>query len=120
MSIGEHIPLADILDQDISKCKVFQVFFGSPRSLRLKNLTADEATKIKDFVEKNNIQLFSHAAYVFNIAKYSVSDNGNKDAYDNALDLLNNAMMDRAINELTNISKCGGIGSVFHVGKHLV
>ena len=120
MSIGEHIKLTDLLKQDTSTCKAFQVFFGSPRSLKHKEMTTDEYTTIRDFVIENKIQLFSHAAYVFNIAKYSSYKKGNKDEYDEALDMLNNAMLARAINELDNVSKCGGIGSVFHVGKHLI
>lgn len=120
MSIGEHIKLTDLIGQDTSRCKAFQVFFGSPRSLRHKDLTTEESNRIKDFVIENDIQLFSHAAYVFNIAKYSVYKKGIKDEYDEALDMLNNAMLNRAINELENIAKCGGIGSVFHVGKHLI
>jgi deoxyribonuclease-4 len=120
MSIGEHIKLTDLVKQDTSKCKAFQVFFGSPRSLRIKEMTDEEYTTIRDFVIENEIQLFSHAAYVFNIAKYSSHKKGAKDEYDEALDMLNNAMLHRAINELDNISRCGGIGSVFHVGKHLI
>jgi len=120
MSIGEHIKLTDLIKQDTSRCKAFQVFFGSPRSLKHKEMSKDEYTEIKQFVIENEIQLFSHAAYVFNIAKYSSYKKGVKDEYDKALDMLNNAMLSRAINELYNISECGGIGSVFHVGKHLV
>lgn len=120
MSIGEHIKLTDLVKQDTSRCKAFQVFFGSPRSLKHKEMTEEEYTLIKYFVIENEIQLFSHAAYVFNIAKYSSYKKGKKDEYEQALDMLNNAMISRAINELHNIAKCGGIGSVFHVGKHLI
>ena len=120
MSIGEHIKLTDLIKQDTSRCKAFQVFFGSPRSLRHKELSNEELSEITKFVKENDIQLFSHAAYVFNIAKYNSYKKIKKDEYDKALDMLNNAMLERAINELNNISKCGGIGSVFHVGKHLI
>lgn len=120
MSIGEHIKLTDILNKDISRCKAFQVFFGSPRSLKHKDLKDYEITTIKNFVVEHKLLLFSHAAYVFNIAKYNLFNNKDKDEYEEALDILNKAMLDRAINELENIAKCGGIGSVFHVGKHLV
>ena len=119
MSIGEHIKLDDIFKQNTSICKAFQVFFGSPRSLKHKDLTDDKSNKIKDFVIENDIQLFSHASYIFNIAKYTGNKTNTTDIYEDALNILNNAMLSRAINELENIAKCGGIGSVFHVGKHL-
>ena len=117
--MAKHIKFVDIIKQNTDICRAFQVFLGSPMSLKTKEITPDMCNQIKEFISENNIKLFSHGAYVFNIAQYTNYKNKGEDEYDKSLTLLDNAMLNRAVNELENISKCGGIGSVFHVGKHL-
>lgn len=88
-----------------SGCTCFQMFVKSPRSKRLSKITDEDAKLCKEYVKTNNIYLVTHSGYFFNIATKVESD----DDY----------TMKTIIDDLLAIEKVGGVGAVFHVGKHL-
>ncbi len=83
--------------------KVYQVFTKNPRAFKIEYIEENHATNVKKEIEKNNLKVFSHASYLLNMA--------NPDKWDEKIE--------NGFCELVNIHKLGGIGTVFHVGKHL-
>lgn len=86
-----------------SNISAFQLFVKNPRSMKIVDYKEDEATLCKKYVIENNFFLVSHATYLLNSAT--------KDDFDKKVEC--------ALNDLIYAEKIGGVGSVFHVGKHL-
>lgn len=76
-----------------------QIFLGSPQGGSVVKLDSVEQNKIKTFIDKNDLLLFSHAKYVINI--------GSPKAYS----------YHTLHEELEEIYKLSGIGTVVHCPK---
>ena len=87
---------------------LYQIFLGSPRSLYSPNISTKQCTDLNSCVLENKITLFSHAPYVLNLAKCP-----SKEADYVA------KICKRALDDMRIIKSIGGVGSVFHIGKHL-
>jgi len=86
------------------KANALQIFCKSPRGRFEKPLSEEEAKAVKDYVEKNNIYLFSHASYMLNYAKPL-----NEDLWP----------IQSLVSDLIKTEAMGGKGVVLHVGKYL-
>ncbi len=86
----------------LTKC--FQMFMKSPRSKRMCNKTEEDIEKTKKYVEENEIYLIAHSGYLFNIATQAEEDS---------------FTVKTAVDDINTVVKLGGVGAVFHVGKHL-
>ena len=87
---------------------LYQIFLGSPRSLYSPNISTKQCADLNSCVLENKITVFSHAPYVLNLAKCP-SKEGDYVA----------KICKRALDDMRIIKSIGGVGSVFHVGKHL-
>ena len=110
ITLGYHVPiikksLCKSIQEPhrISKINAFQLFTNNPRSMRLSSVNETESSACKNYVQNNNLFLVSHASYIINSATTDLLD----------------LKVDCCVNELINIEKMGGYGSVFHVGKGL-
>ena len=83
--------------------KAYQIFMKTPRRKVFSPLKKEDAIKTKEYVSKNKLYLVAHSGYLFNIA------NDPKD---------NEYTIKTAVDDLVSISELGGVGAVFHVGKH--
>ena len=109
--IGFHIPVVNSSFYQSIKThfegsggiSYFQLFTKNPRQFKLIKVKEDDALKCKEYIKNNNIFLVTHASYLLNMS--------NPENWD---DKINNGK-----NELENAAKIGGVGVVFHVGKHL-
>lgn len=108
--IGYHVPIIKnsfkkSIEEHHKKLHInsFQIFIKSPRQLRIVQYNEKEAKECYEYINENKLFLVSHASYLLNSA--------NRENWDNKIN--------SALNDLIYSEKIGGIGSVFHVGKHL-
>ena len=81
----------------------FQLFLKNPKQKTKINFKESEYINSKTYIEENSLFLVSHSPYVINIASSDesvIQDN-----------------LEYVINEIDAISRLGGKGSVYHVGK---
>ncbi len=83
--------------------KVYQFFTKNPRAFKIEYIDDNHCKNVKKDIEENGLKVFSHASYLLNMA--------NPEKWDEKVE--------NGVCELVNIYKLGGIGTVFHVGKHL-
>ena len=88
---------------DVPHIKVFQVFTKNPRQFKIEYLSDAICQKTKAAIQEHPYIIFSHASYLLNMA--------NPEKWEEKVE--------NGVCELINIHKMGGIGTVFHVGKHL-
>jgi deoxyribonuclease-4 len=81
----------------------FQLFLKSPKQKGAINIKEDEYIKSKKYIEDNDLFVVSHSPYIINIAS------SDEDTI--------NSNIQYAVSEINAISKLGGKGSVYHVGK---
>jgi deoxyribonuclease-4 len=81
----------------------FQLFLKSPKQKGAINIKEDEYIKSKKYIEDNDLFVVSHSPYIINIAS------SDEDTI--------NSNIQYAVSEIDAISKLGGKGSVYHVGK---
>ena len=82
---------------------VFQIYLKSPKRYALSNIPSDQIEQTKTYIEENGITLVSHACYLLNCAVEAKWEQ----------------KVMNAVDDILVIDSMGGIGSVFHVGKHL-
>ncbi len=106
--IGYHVPILkrsfmkSIQEPHLkSGITAFQLFTKNPRSLKLTTFDEPNAIQCMNYIKEHNLFLVSHASYIINSA---------------TLDLLD-LKVECCVNDLIYISKMGGYGTVFHVGK---
>lgn len=81
----------------------FQLFLKNPKQKGKINFTERECLNSKNYIEENSLFLVCHSPYVINIASPDesvISEN-----------------LEYVVNEIDIISRYGGKGSVYHVGK---
>ncbi len=109
MNIGYH---GGVKNKSVSKSVKFhcengptnalQIFVKVPKRWSKSKITEEDAKSCASYVRENEISLFSHGSYLVNMCNPNQPQ-----AIENVLD------------DLWNIERIGGIGSVFHVGKAL-
>ena len=87
----------------ISNINAFQIFISSPLQLKLPKHDEEDIIECKEYVNKNNFFLVSHATYLLNT--------GTKDKFKYKVEV--------ALGDLLCAEKIGAVGSIFHTGKHL-
>jgi deoxyribonuclease-4 len=106
MYIGGHIDiikgnlLSTIQAGHAEGLNCIQIFLANPRSGRIKQRTADELQEVADYIASNDIKLFSHMPYIYNLARP-----------------LTEARAQAIVAEITYGNTMGYSGSVIHVGK---
>lgn len=81
-----------------------QIFLKNPRGRFGKLLDESEARETKEYLKKNDLFLIGHCSYLLNFAKPFKE---------------NPWAVESLIDDLTRISKLGGVGVVLHIGKYL-
>lgn len=74
LPIGTHIPFSGSLNKTIlyaldTGMYSFQFFLGSPQSFKRTTLKDEDISKSKSITERFPMNIFTHAPYVFNLAK---------------------------------------------------
>lgn len=85
------------------EAKAMQLVMKSPQRKALCAIKDKDAVETKKYVEENGIYVVAHSGYLFNIANDPAS---------------NDYAVSTAVDDLVSVSKIGGRGAVFHVGKH--
>ena len=80
-----------------------QFFLKSPRRKNIPDIDKYEIEKCNSYIKDNNITIVVHASYLLNIST--------KDDYEYKIKT--------AIQDIKISHAMGGIGAIFHVGKHL-
>jgi apurinic endonuclease APN1 len=78
-----------------------QLFIGNPKSY--SSISINNTSKIRKYVQDNNIFLVCHSPYILNFARPN-----------------NHNAVNRYISDLNNIYSMGGIGSVVHMGYNVL
>lgn len=105
LNIGTHIPFSGSLNKTVlyaleTGMYSFQFFLGSPQSFKRTTLKDEDISKSKSIIDRFPMNIFTHAPYVFNLAKE------NEDAI---LSLEQ---------ELNQVYLFGGKGVVLHPGSN--
>lgn len=79
----------------------YQIFLKTPQRKALSKIKEDDKIKSKAFIKENNIKLFVHTGYLFNIG-----------------DVLKEYAINTGVDDILNGDAIGSRGAVFHVGKH--
>lgn len=79
----------------------YQIFLKTPQRKGLSKIKEDDKKKTKLYIKKNNLRLFIHSGYLYNIG-----------------DELKEYAVNTGVDDIVNGSAIGAEGAVFHVGKH--
>jgi apurinic endonuclease APN1 len=110
--IGTHVSFNKTLSKTLSYAistgmYAFQFFLGSPQSFTRTKLSDDDIQKSKNLMDKYPMNIFTHAPYVYNIAK------DNKDCVSSI-----GSAISSLEKELNQVSIFGGKGVVLHPGSN--
>ena len=136
--IGSHMSISkgflnavkDVIEKYNSNA--LQIFLKSPQSLSFCSLKDDEAIKVKEYIEKNNVFLVGHCSYLLNFAKiqeykkedlYEPNFDSDKNTIKTELGIsskkIGNWAVNSLVDDLSSIHKMGGYGVVLHIGKYV-
>lgn len=106
LKIGTHIPFIKTLEKTLlyaleTGMYSFQFFLGSPQSFKRSNLKKEDIEISLEIIERFPMNIFTHAPYVFNLAK-----NNSKDIILSLED------------EIKKVSQFKGKGVVLHPGSN--
>jgi deoxyribonuclease-4 len=110
LPIGTHIPFEGSLYKTLlhaleTGMYSFQFFLGSPQSFKRTFLKEDDISKSKKIIERFPMNIFTHAPYVFNLAK----ENNISSQSDSEISIEQ---------EIKQVSLFGGKGVVLHPGSN--
>jgi apurinic endonuclease APN1 len=106
--IGTHIPFNKSLSKSLelailSGMYSFQFFLGNPQSFERSILKDDDIKKCLLLIDKYPMNIFTHAPYIYNIAKENIS----------------HQIIKSLETELEEVNKFKGIGVVLHPGSNI-
>ena len=105
--VGYHASITKSFYSSLAKefkqtgANAYQIFLKTPKRKIMSKIKEDDALKCKEFISTNDIKLFVHSSYLFNTgavpSEYSINT---------------------GVDDIQWIDKMGGLGAVFHMGKH--
>lgn len=105
--IGYHTSIKKTFYDSLAKefkatgANAYQIFLKTPKRKIMSKIKEEDAEKCKEFVEINDIKLFVHSSYIFNTG-----------------DVPSEYSINTGVDDIQWIDKMGGLGAVFHMGKH--
>jgi deoxyribonuclease-4 len=107
---GAHIPIKDTIYEtlqyiDGKKTKCCQIFLGGPQRYETRTVSAEDATKSREYLERMDGKMYVHAPYVINLSR---------EGDDSIVEKSRNSLQ-KVINTLNQISP-QRTGTIFHTG----